>query len=99
MVMDALVIPKTAYNVLRQLTGETRPDIAFSLALKDLVRLRLEETRTRITTFEQKYGTAFDEFAKKWEAGQIPDAYSYSVERDYWEWEAAVTDLAIIEVL
>jgi len=39
--METLVIPKSAYSILRRLTGETRPDVALSLALKDLLRLRL----------------------------------------------------------
>jgi hypothetical protein len=27
-----------------------------------------------------------------WDEGHIADKYTYEVERDYWEWEAAVTD-------
>ena len=48
--MTILVLPKPAYNVLRRLTGQSRPDIALSLAFKNLVRLRLEVTfENRIT--------------------------------------------------
>jgi len=64
--MDALVIPKPAYNVLRRITGESRPDVALSLALKDLVRLRLEETHAQIADFEQKYGMSFRERLEIW---------------------------------
>ncbi len=39
--VDPTVIPKPAYNILRRLTGESRPDIALGLALKELVHLRL----------------------------------------------------------
>ena len=46
--IDELVIPKTTYNILRRLTGETRPDIALSQALKDLTRLRLEVGRAAV---------------------------------------------------
>jgi hypothetical protein len=52
--MDTLVLPKPAYNVLRRLTGETRPDVALSVALKDLVRLRLEAAQLVIANFEEK---------------------------------------------
>ena len=99
MATETLVIPKPAYNVLRRLTGESRPDVALSLALKDLVRLRLEAARVRIAAFEQKYGMAFAAFQEAWEAGKISEAYSYSVEKDDLEWEAAVTDVAALEEL
>jgi len=46
--METLVIPKSAYSILRRLTGETRPDVALSLALKDLLRLRLASLRLTI---------------------------------------------------
>ena len=97
--VDKLVIPKPAYHVLRRLTGEARPDIALSLALKDLIRLRLEAARTAIDTFEKKYGMAFAAFQEQWQAGQIPAAHSYPVEQDYLEWEAAHTDIQALEEL
>jgi hypothetical protein len=87
-----LVLPKPAYNVLRRLTGESRPDVALGLALKDLARLRLEECRARIARFEEKHGMPFPEFAGQWRQDAIPDAHSYEVEQDYWAWEAAVSD-------
>jgi hypothetical protein len=94
---ETLVIPKPAYNVLYRLTGEPRPDVSLSLALKDLVRLRIGETRSRIAAFEEKYGIGFAAFTEALKAGEIPDAHSYAVERDEWEWEAATTDLAALE--
>ncbi len=97
--MDTLVIPKPAYNVLRRITGESRPDVALSLALKELTRFRLEAARTRIAAFERKYGMTFGDFDRAWQGGKIPDAHSYSVEKDDWEWEAATTDLAALEEL
>ena len=97
MTMETLVIPKPAYNVLRQLTGESRPDIALGLALKALVRLRLAAAQAEVETFEQKYAMTFEAFAKAWQAGEIPDAYSYAIEQDYWAWEAAPTDIAALK--
>jgi len=87
-----LVLPKPAYKILRRLTGESRPEVALGLALKDLARLRLEECRGRIARFEEKYGMPFAEFAGQWQRGEIPQAHSYGVEQDYWLWEAAVSD-------
>lgn len=95
----ALVLPKPAYNVLRRLTGESRPDVALGLALKDLARLRLDECRTRIARFEEKYRMPFAEFAGKWQQDAIPHAHSFAVEQDYWAWEAAVSDQAALTEL
>jgi hypothetical protein len=97
--MDTLVLPKPAYNVLRRLTGETRPDVALSVALKDLVRLRLEAAKTVIAAYEEKYSLPFDEFKASWEAGRISNQYSYEVEEDYLAWEAAESDLEALREL
>lgn len=95
--MDSLVIPKPAYNVLRRVTGESRPDVALSLALKDLTRLRLSEAKAEIAAFEQKYGMIFAAFEGAWKAGNIPEAHSWAVEQDYWAWEAVTTDILALE--
>ena len=86
------VITKPVYRVLTGLTQENRPEIALSVALKELLRLKLNEAREQQQTFESKYGVSFDSFKRAWNADEIEDRYSYQVERDYWEWEAAVTD-------
>ncbi len=97
--MDTLILPKPAYNVLRRLTGETRPDVALSVALKDLVRLRLEAARAIIAVYEEKYGMPFNEFQQAWQSGRISAQYSYPVEGDYWNWEAAVSDEKALQEL
>jgi hypothetical protein len=94
-----IVIPKPAYNVLRRLTGEARPDIALSLALKDLVRLRLEAAQTSIASYEQKYQMNFPDFEKKWQDGSLAEKHSYEVEQDFLNWEAAITDKRVLEEL
>ena len=99
MATEPLVIPKPAYNVLRRLTGESRPDVALSLALKDLVRLRLEVARSTSAAFEQKYRTTFNDFEREWKAGKISESHTYLVEKDHWDWEAAMTDVTALEEL
>ena len=96
---ETLVIPKPAHNILSRLTRETRPDVALSLALKDLVRLRREAAVRVVTDFEEKYGMPFEQFAQKGQAGEIPGAHTYPVEQDYWNWEAAVSDIQALEEL
>lgn len=38
------------------------------------------------------YTMDFSAFKRAWDEGRIADKHSYEVERDYWEWEATVTD-------
>jgi hypothetical protein len=97
--MDTLVLPKPAYNILRRLTGETRPEVALSVALKDLVRLRLEAAQGVIAGYEQKYGMPFIDFRAAWQSGGILNTHSYQVEVDYWTWEAAESDIKALQEL
>ncbi len=85
-------ISKPIYSILTSLTGEKRADVALELAAKDLLRLRLKEVEERIREFESRYHMKFADFKQAWAAGQIANQYSYEVERDYWEWEAAIGD-------
>ena len=59
---------------------------------KDLMHLKLEEAEEQRRRFEERYQMDFEVFKQAWNEGQIPNKHSYEVERDYWEWEAAVTD-------
>jgi len=91
--MTEAIVSKPLYKILTELTGEERFDLALYLAIKDLVRLRLQEAEQQIKGFERRYGMAFDKFQQDWESDQIADKYSYDIEKDFWEWESAQTDL------
>jgi hypothetical protein len=88
--MEQVTISKSMHRVLSSLTGEHRADIAVELATKDLLRLKVKEVEERIREFETRYQMKFAEFKQAWNADKIPSRRSYEVERDYWEWEAAV---------
>jgi len=92
--MTESIVSKPLYKILTELTGEERLDLALYLAIKDLVRLRLQEAEQQIRGFEQRYGMAFEKFQQDWETDQIADKYSFATEKDFWEWEAAQTDCA-----
>lgn len=94
---EMVVLPKGIHNILQRLTGQSRPDVALSLAIKQLVRLRIKEAREQIKSFENKYNMAFAEFEKACDDGRIEYPFSYEVEKDDFEWEAAITDLAALE--
>lgn len=57
-----------------------------------------EILKMRIVSFEEKYGMTLKEFEKACKDGRIADPYSYEVENDGWEWDAAVTELRDVEV-
>jgi hypothetical protein len=90
MVLD--VISKPIYRILSDLTQESRVEVALPLAIKDWVRLKLKETREQREAFEQRYGMDFPAFKQAWQEGRVANKHSYEVERDYWGWEATVTD-------
>lgn len=90
--MDQIAISKSVHRVLSSLTGEHRADVAVELATKDLLRLKLKDVEERSKGFETRYQMKFLEFKQAWDANKIADKHSYAVERDYWEWEAAVED-------
>lgn len=94
---EMVVIPKRTHKVLSRLTRQSRADVALSLAIKELVRLRIKEVMEKIAGFEQKYGMIFSEFETACDDGRIQNPYSYEVEKDDFEWEAAISDLAILE--
>ncbi|MBM3180830.1 MAG: hypothetical protein FJZ86_10800 [Chloroflexi bacterium] len=97
MVTEMVVIPKGTHNILRRLTGQSRPDIALSLAIKELIHFRIESTKAQIAAYEQKYGMVFSEFEQAWKDGKIKDPYSYPVEQDYMQWETALVDIKLLE--
>ena len=53
------VITKPVYQVLSELTQETKVEVALPLAIKDWVRLKLREARQERDGFERRYGMDF----------------------------------------
>jgi len=95
--MTESVISKSLYKILTDLTGEARLDVALHLATRELVWLKLKEMAKPIEQFEQRYQMDFDQFKQAWDENQVADKHSYEVERDYWEWEAAMTNRARLQ--
>ncbi|MEW6618653.1 MAG: hypothetical protein AB1422_04790 [bacterium] len=91
------VISKSTQKILTELTGEPRFDVALQITLRDIVEHRLEIIEREIFVFEGKYKLSFEEFARQWKEGKIPDKYSFEVEKDYWEWEGLISRKKKIE--
>ena len=70
------------------------PDIGMALrkVLSEYLELKGKALQERIAAFEAKWDMSFDEFSRKCAEGTlVENAYSYEVEKDFWEWEQAVT--------
>ena len=86
--MSVFDIPKDAARVLRELTGEARPEVALQLALRDAAAYRLERIKAEIGIFENRYGMTFEEYRRRWESEDRDEDYTWDAERDYLEWES-----------
>ena len=93
------VISKGAYRVLCELTKETRVEAALHMALKQLLTFQKDRAEGLKISFERKYNIDFPQFEEAWKEDNIPQRYSFEVENDYAEWEAAITDLKRLEEL
>ena len=85
------VSPRIA-NLLSQV-GPT-PDLEAALwkVLAEYVELKSAQLSQQIAEFESKWGMSFTDFSVRIKKGQLNrDAYSYDVEKDFWEWEKAET--------
>jgi hypothetical protein len=92
MTLVSEVVSKPLSQVLIKLTNQKSIDLALAVLVQDLIRLRLKEVAEARRAFEQKYSMTFEEFKEKWQAGLLLDRHAYEIEKDYWEWEGAVTN-------
>lgn len=90
--MSEVIISKPIHKILAHLTGEQRLEVALPLATKELIQLKLNAYNEQIKQLESKYNMTFDQFKKAWENDQLQDKYDYEIEKDYWAWEAALTE-------
>ena len=89
--MTTLILPKTTTQALRELTGESRPDVALLLTLRDAIAYRLNQIETELRAFETRYGMSFEAYRQRWETEDKDEDYEWETERDYLEWEALFT--------
>lgn len=97
---SALTVSPRLGALLAQLAETPDLETALWKVLSEYIDLKVRFLRQRIQAFESKWGMPFAEFAARGEAGTLGrDAYSYEVERDFWEWEQAETLLHHYEAL
>ncbi len=70
-------------------------EAALQKVLSEYLDLKIAHLQQQIQAFETKWGMSFSEFAERCETGTLgQDVYDYEVEKDFWDWEKAVTLLA-----
>lgn len=89
--MSTLVIPKNTAQALRDLTGESRPDVALLLVIQDALAYRLAQIDADLKELEARYGMGFEEYRQRWESEDREEDYRWEAERDFLQWEALVT--------
>lgn len=78
--------------LLTRITETPDLDTALWKMLGEYVDFKTQALRQQIQTFEKKWGVSFAEFARRLETETLgQDPYTYEVESDFWEWEAAET--------
>ncbi len=86
--------------LLSQVTDVPDLETALWKVLSEYIDLKIARLTQRIREFEAKWDMPFAEFAERCEAGSLgQDPYTFEVEQDYWEWEAAETLLQHYENL
>jgi hypothetical protein len=73
-------------------TGAKDIDDAFQKVFSDYLDLKLKELHEKIERFHNKWNMNFEEFKEKLKSGSLDkDAYSFDVEKDFWQWEESET--------
>jgi hypothetical protein len=91
--VEAMVTMSPQLGALLIKVTET-PDIETALwkVLLEYLEFKSRALKEQITALEQKWGMSFDDFSQRCAEESLgKDVYSYEVERDFWEWERAVT--------
>jgi len=90
--MEEIVLPSSIARILLEITKSNDLRSALLRLIHDYIRLKLDEIACKIKKFEEKYGMTFEEFVDKIKRGEFGNkAFSFEIERDFWEWESLVT--------
>ncbi|MBI3536884.1 MAG: hypothetical protein HY070_04925 [Chloroflexi bacterium] len=81
-------------------TQITDLETALLKVLNEYIDLKIASLKETLDGFEKKWGMNFAEFLKRTRNNTLgKDTYSFEVEKDFWEWEQAVTLLQHYESL
>ncbi len=88
---NTMVLPPQTAQVLVDLTGETRVDIALTTIIREYGRQQLANLKKELQKFEHKYGMSFEAYNHIWNSEENENHYTFEAENDYLMWEGVVT--------
>lgn len=87
-------LPIRLANTLIRATGTADLETALLKVVNEYIEMKIAQQEAIIARMEEKWKMPLTEFEQRSKDNTLgKDPYSYEVERDYWEWEAAVTRL------
>jgi len=81
-------------KLAKEITGVQDPDKAISIVLEGYLEQKVAEYRQVVKDLNEKYGVGFDQF-KEMLGDQL--ALTWEHEKDYMDWEEAVTNPGYFE--
>jgi AraC-like DNA-binding protein len=67
-------------------------DDALNKIFSEYLSLKLEALQKTVERLQRKWNMSFEEFKRHFKDGTLKkDTYSFSTEKDYWQWEEAET--------
>src|SRR4030067_2736091 len=65
---------------------------ALDKIFSEYLELKLGALQEAVEGFQRKWGMVFEEFKRNFKAGTLKEgSYSFSAEKDFWQWEEAET--------
>ena len=87
----SIMSPKLS-EVLVKTTHSKDIDDALNKIFSEYLELKLKRLQQTIEEFEKKWNMSFEKFKKRIKENTLKaDIYSFDTEKDYWQWEEAVT--------
>ena len=97
---SSTALPPRVGALLTEITETPDFDTALWKMLLEYMALKIEHLKQQIKAFEAKWGMGFEAFSERMaSSGLDSGAYTYEIERDFWEWEKAETLLRHYEAL
>lgn len=79
-------------EVLVKATHSKDINDALSKIFSEYLELKLGALQETIDRFQKKWEMSFEEFKRHFKEGTLKeDSYSFSTEKDYWQWEETET--------
>ena len=79
-------------EVLVKTTHSKDINDALNKIFSEYLELKLGALQEIIEGFQKKWGMRFEEFKRHFKEGTLKeDSYSFSAEKDYWQWEETET--------